>query len=339
MRETEMCVVVSYEADEDSKFSKAVLDMRPHRAIMNRTWGDDHETIEDRFRNPADKLRLVFVCSKWLTGFDAPSVSTLYLDKPMQNHTLMQTIARANRVAPALKSDGSVAVETDDFADSHEKKAGIVVDYIGVFTRLEKALAKYGRSSEGKSTYPAELFDDLLKYLDAAIDVAVEFMHSQGLDITQLTDSTQTFDQLTNFQAFADSLSRTEELKKEFSVFQNAISSFYEACRPEILTERLLPPSPNKGKYKRTKEVIEYLRKIISRRMDETGDYDQAKIKADQLIDESIISMGYTIQSLAEIDLSDVDFDALQQRFKAKPYKHLAITDMVDFSGVRYRNC
>ncbi|MPR37447.1 type I restriction endonuclease subunit R [Salmonirosea aquatica] len=331
MRETEMCVVVSYEADEDSKFSKAVLDMRPHRAIMNRTWGDDHETIEDRFRNPADKLRLVFVCSKWLTGFDAPSVSTLYLDKPMQNHTLMQTIARANRVAPALKSDGSVAVETDDFADSHEKKAGIVVDYIGVFTRLEKALAKYGRSSEGKSTYPAELFDDLLKYLDAAIDVAVEFMHSQGLDITQLTDSTQTFDQLTNFQAFADSLSRTEELKKEFSVFQNAISSFYEACRPEILTERLLPPSPNKGKYKRTKEVIEYLRKIISRRMDETGDYDQAKIKADQLIDESIISMGYTIQSLAEIDLSDVDFDALQQRFKAKPYKHLAITDMVDF--------
>lgn len=109
MSETEMCVVVSYEAEEEAKFDKLGLNIRPHRAMMNRTWGDEHKTIEDRFRHPADKFRLVFVCAKWLTGFDAPTISTLYLDKPMRNHTLMQTIARANRVAPSLDSTGNVA--------------------------------------------------------------------------------------------------------------------------------------------------------------------------------------------------------------------------------------
>ena len=329
MRETEMCVVVSEEGEEDSKFSKAGLDIRPHRALMNKTWGDDHDTIEDQFRNPKTTLRLVFVCAKWLTGFDAPTVSTLYLDKPMQNHTLMQTIARANRVAPALASDGTVATEAT--TEPIEKKAGVVIDYIGVFTRLEKALAKYARSEGGKSAYPAEVFNDLLNDLDAAITVAVNFMTSQGLRIEQLTDSPETFGKLAQFQSFADHLSSTEELKKEFSVYQTAITSFYEACKPDILTESLLPPSPYRGKYKRIRDVFEYLRKIISRQIDESGDYDNAKAKADKLIDESIVSESYVIYHTASIDLSGIDFDVLQEKFKAKPYKHLAITDMVDF--------
>ena len=329
MRDTEMCVIVSHEADEDSKFSKVGLNIRPHREMMNSTLGPEHDTIEDIFRSSTHPLRLVFVCAKWLTGFDAPTVSTLYLDKPMQNHTLMQTIARANRVATALTGDGSVT--TEDSTDSIDKKAGLVIDYIGVFTRLEKALAKYARSEEGKRAYPADVFDDLLKYLDTAITAATDFMNSQGLTIGQLTDSEETFIKLAQFQEFANRLSSTEELKKEFSVFQNAITSFYEACKPDILTENLLPTSPYQGKYKRIRDVFEYLRKIISRRVNDSGDYDQAKDKADKLIDESIISTGYTIQSLAEIDLSGIDFDALQQKFQAKPYKHLAITDMVDF--------
>lgn len=329
MRETERCVIVSYESDEDTKFSRAGLDIRPHRAMMTKTWGDDHETIEDRFRNPGDKLRLVFVCAKWLTGFDAPTVSTLYLDKPMQNHTLMQTIARANRVAPALARDGSVA--TDTTPESHEKKAGLVVDYIGVFTRLEKALAKYAKPQGGKTDYPAEVFEDLLKYLDAAIIEGVNFLNQQGMEIEQLVDNPQTFDKLAQFKAFADGLSRTEELKKEFSVYQTAITSFYEACKPDILTEELLPSAPYRGKYKRTKEAFEYLRKIISRQHDDTADYDRAKAQTDVLIDESIVSEAYVIYQTQTVDLSQINFEALQQRFQATPYKYLAITDMVDF--------
>src|SRR6478736_6190773 len=92
-----------------------------------------------RFKNPDDPFRLVFVCAMWMTGFDAPAVSTIYLDKPMRNHTLMQTIARANRV----------------FED---KNNGLIVDYVGVFRNLEKALAIYGAASD-RDESPIEIID------------------------------------------------------------------------------------------------------------------------------------------------------------------------------------
>jgi type I restriction enzyme R subunit len=329
MRETDMCVVVSPDATEEEKFSKAGLDIRPHRAMMDKTWGDDHLTIEDRFRDPHDKFRLVFVCAKWLTGFDAPTISTLYLDKPMQNHTLMQTIARANRIAPALTPDGKVATEPN--VNNHNKVAGIVVDYIGVFTRLEKALSKYAKPQLGKTEYPAEVFEDLVKYLELAIVEGVKFLDKLGLPISSLVDSPQTFDKLAQFTEYANQLSRTDELKKEFSVYQNAITSFYEACKPDILTEELLPEGPYRGRYKRTKEVFEYLRKIIGRQRDDGGNYDKARSQTETLIDESIVSAGYSIKATSEINLSAVNLDALQEKFKATSYKHLAITDMVNF--------
>ena len=88
--------------------------------------------LDEKFKDPNDPLRLVFVCAMWLTGFDAPSCSTVYLDKPMRNHTLMQTIARANRVFPG-------------------KHSGMIVDYANVFASLEKALAIYGAGKGGKT--------------------------------------------------------------------------------------------------------------------------------------------------------------------------------------------
>ena len=88
------------------------------------------EALDEKFKDADDPLRLVFVCAMWLTGFDAPSCSTIYLDKPMRNHTLMQTIARANRVFPG-------------------KHSGLIVDYANVFASLEKALAIYGKGKGG----------------------------------------------------------------------------------------------------------------------------------------------------------------------------------------------
>jgi type I restriction enzyme R subunit len=336
MKETEMTVIVSEEADENSKFDKLGLNLRPHRERMNKTYGDDHLTIEDRFRDPKDKFRLAFVCAKWLTGFDAQTVSTLYLDKPMQNHTLMQTIARANRVAVALDAAGNVA--TLDTLHPIGKTSGLVVDYLGVFTRLEKALAKYARPKQGgKADYPAEVFEDLLGYLEASIAQAVGFLAKQGLALDPVLSSPETFDKLTQFEGFADQLSKTEELKKEFSVYQTAVTSFYEACKPDILTEELLPNGPYRGRYRRTKDALEYLRRIISRQLDQEGNLDGAKTKADALIDEAIVTHGYTIAPLAQIDLTSIDLDKLHERFKVAPYKHLAISDMVDFLKERLR--
>ena len=122
METTDMAVVVSQGQNEVAEMERAGLDIRPHRARMNA------EELDERFKDPADPLRLVFVCAMWMTGFDAPSCSTIYLDRPMRNHTLMQTIARANRVFP-------------------EKENGLIVDYIGVFRDLEKALAIYGAAT------------------------------------------------------------------------------------------------------------------------------------------------------------------------------------------------
>ena len=93
------------------------------------------EDLETKFKNPDDPLRIVFVCAMWITGFDVPSCSTMYLDKPMKNHTLMQTIARANRVW-------------------RDKQNGLIVDYVGIFRNLQKALAIYGTTRGGTGETP-----------------------------------------------------------------------------------------------------------------------------------------------------------------------------------------
>ena len=116
LQETDMAVVVSPGQNDGPE-------TLPHRERMVK------EDLEEKFKNPEDKFRLVFVCAMWLTGFDAPSCSTLYLDKPMRGHMLMQTIARANRVYG-------------------EKVNGLIVDYANVFQELEKALAIYSSGTE-----------------------------------------------------------------------------------------------------------------------------------------------------------------------------------------------
>lgn len=124
MQQTEMAVIVSQEQNEIQIFRKWGLDILPHREKMEK------RELDKEFKNTDNPLRVVFVCAMWLTGFDVKSLSCLYIDKPMKAHTLMQTIARANRVA-----DG--------------KDNGLIIDYIGIVKALRKALADYTASPEG----------------------------------------------------------------------------------------------------------------------------------------------------------------------------------------------
>ena len=127
--------------------------------------------LETKFKNPDNPLRIVFVCAMWITGFDVPSCATIYLDKPLKNHTLMQTIARANRVFG-------------------EKRNGLIVDYIGVFRNLQKALAIYGASQDefGKdgtddpSNTPIHDKGELVRLLKDAISTATTFCLEHGFD-------------------------------------------------------------------------------------------------------------------------------------------------------------
>src|ERR1019366_4685636 len=120
LQTTDMALIVSPGQNEIAQMQKHGLDIVPHRRRMN----ESQPPLDEKFKDPEDPLRLVFFCAMWMTGFDAPSCSTMYLDKPLRNHTLMQTIARANRVFPG-------------------KHSGVIVDYANVFASLEKALAIY----------------------------------------------------------------------------------------------------------------------------------------------------------------------------------------------------
>ena len=143
MSETEMAVVVSQSQNEVNELESKGLDILPHRKRLIE------EDLDERFKDPADPLRLVFVCAMWITGFDVPSCSTIYLDKPMRNHTLMQTIARANRKFPG-------------------KEAGLIVDYVGVFRKLQEALAIYGgtqgNTQDERGTYESGGHDGPIKH-------------------------------------------------------------------------------------------------------------------------------------------------------------------------------
>jgi type I restriction enzyme, R subunit len=165
METTDMAVVVSQGQNEIAHLDRLGLDIRLHRERMNR------EDLAEKFKSAEDPLRLVFVCAMWMTGFDAPSVSTIYLDRPMRNHTLMQTIARAHRVFP-------------------NKDNGLIVDYVGVFRNLEKALAIYGAANaEAGVDTPIQDIDALVRELEAAIDIVVGLCTDRDVDLIALPDA------------------------------------------------------------------------------------------------------------------------------------------------------
>ena len=156
LSETDIAVVVSPSQNEIALMKKHGLDIEPHRKRMVK------EDLDEKFKAPNDPLRLVFVCAMWITGFDVPTCSTVYIDKPMKNHTLMQTIARANRVAPG-------------------KEAGLIVDYVGVFRNLKKALAIYAQPRPGVTTDPIEGKAELVEALRAALGQAVAYADAKGV--------------------------------------------------------------------------------------------------------------------------------------------------------------
>ena len=155
---TDMALIVSPGQNEIQQMQKLGLDIAPHRKRMN----ESQPGLDEKFKDTGDPLRLVFVCAMWLTGFDAPSCSTVYLDKPMRNHTLMQTIARANRVFPG-------------------KHSGVIVDYANVFASLEKALAIYGAGKGGKT--PVREKQQLVAELRKAVGDATTFCATHGVDL------------------------------------------------------------------------------------------------------------------------------------------------------------
>ncbi len=310
MKSTEMAVVISAEDAEEDKFAKQGLLIKPHRDKINAR-DKDNKGIEDYFKSETHPLRLVFVCSMWLTGFDAPSVSTLYLDKPMQNHTLMQTIARANRI-------------TANTIMGVSKICGEVIDYYGVFRNLKKALADYAQGSQGSGVQETEIVkpqDYLKELLKQSLAKTQEYCLSVGVDAWAVLKEKDINKRVALAEQIADSLLINDETKKTFIVHQNTVSNLYAACKPEIIAEKDFKPQV---------EMLENLRGVIDRKR-QIGDVSSASDKITELLNRSVLSAedgGYYIEEAIEIDLSKLDYDKLREEFAKTPLKHIAITDL-----------
>jgi type I restriction enzyme R subunit len=320
MRGVEMAVVVSDEAGENEKFEKLGLNIKPHRERMNRLDKHGHD-IEFNFKDPEHPLQLVFVCAMWLTGFDAPTVSTLYLDKPMKGHTLMQTIARANRV-------------TGYEINGVTKRNGEIVDYYNVFRRMKRALKDYAGGAGGdEEDVPVRNKQEIFALLDEAIEQALVFCDAHEVNLRSVLDRGDVFEKLGQFNVFADTLLATDELRKSFNVYENTITSLYEACKPEVLAQ-------GKG---RVVSAFQYLRGVLDSIVEQT-EIDNAVLRLSALLDESVVvdnAEAFTakqfqaeykiVQRGRTWDLSKVNVEKLRDEFKQTPYKYIAIADLRAF--------
>jgi type I restriction enzyme R subunit len=318
LRSLEMAVVVSGEAGETEKFTAQGLDIKRHRVAMDRIDENGHD-IETRFKDPQDPLQLVFVCAMWLTGFDAPSVSTLYLDKPMKGHTLMQAIARANRVC-GWKINGVV------------KANGEIVDYINVFRSMKRALADFSES--GEETEDAEVPDKsaLLGLLEEAVSLGKAYCSSMGADMDAILEKGETFSKLGLFKSYADALLAKDEYWKQFKVHENAIASLYEACKPEVHAH------PARSAV----AAFSYLRGVIDASLNE-NDLLAAKYRIGELLDASVVAEKDSLFTAGEggklfdikkgklIKLNALDPDKLKKEFKTKRFKNIEIADLREF--------
>lgn len=318
MSSVRMAVVISEDAGEDEKFKIQSLDIKPHRNRLNTLDAHGHD-VEYQFKDPEDPLQLVFVCAMWLTGFDAPTVSTLYLDKPMKDHTLMQTIARANRV-------------TSWQINRVSKMNGEIVDYYNVFRNMKKALKDYAQGQDGlDDELPVQDKDVLFRLLDDAIEQGMTFCREKDFHLDELVAGKDVFGKLGKFNEFADTLLRNDEWCKGFMVYQNTITSFYEACKPEALSHDK----------RRAIAAFEYLRGVIDSIIGQ-ADVDRVSQRIAELLDESVVvdaaeraaedRTDYRIRPQGKIwDLGNIDFEKLNADFKQATYQHIEIADLRAF--------
>ena len=287
LRELDMAVVVSQGQNEIDDLKKKGLDILPHRERMQK------EDLEAKFKDADDPLRLVFVCAMWITGFDVPSIGTVYLDKPMKNHTLMQTIARANR-----RAEG--------------KTSGVIVDYIGVFLNLQKALAVYaGRGTEGET--PIKDKQALVAALEEALQAVTGFASAIGLDAHAIM-AAKDLERLTLLAKAVEILIAPDERRREFLRLTSAVTQAYKALLPD---ERAAP-------YLKPVAVFHTLSDAVKAKL---GPVDISAISARiaALLDEKIegvailtpIVEGDTAEG--RVDLSGIDFEKLSRLFVTNP--------------------
>ena len=287
MEETDMAVMVSQSQNEIDDLRAKGVDIVPHRRRINT------EDLDTQFKDPDNPFRIVFVCAMWMTGFDVPSCSTIYLDKPQRNHTLMQTIARANRV----------------FGD---KVNGLIVDYIGIFRNLERALAIYAEGTDPEGRNPIRAKSELVEALRETIAEIKAFCANLNVDLDRIDAAdTETFERIGRIDDAVDELLINDEIKRDYLQRTKHIYNLYKAILPD----------PAANNFNGICSLINIITQKI-KNLTPPADTSDVMEAIEDLLDRSIVPTGYIIEAAADyethsiIDLSRIDFDQLRERFR-----------------------
>lgn len=294
MEETEMAVVISQEQNEIQTFKKWDLDIKTHRTKMEK------RELDKEFKNSKNPLRVVFVCAMWLTGFDVKCLSCLYLDKPLKAHTLMQTIARANRV-------------------SEGKSNGLIIDYIGIVKALRKALADYTANIVGDGgTDPTVDKDELISRILETIGKTDAFLKEQGFDLEVLINS-HDFTKLSYLQKAANAVCGSIENKKTYTTYASELNRLMKYTDRDDIT------SQARKQYDAIAAIYAELQK--KRKHIDTTDL---MVEINGIISSyvEIQNNPNTKEEPIKFDISDIDFDLLSKEFTKVNKKNLVLKDL-----------
>jgi type I restriction enzyme R subunit len=303
IKETEVCVVVSGEQNEIQKFQKWDLDIEPHREKIN------NQDLETRFKDEEDPFRFVIVCAMWITGFDVPTLSTLYLDKPLKSHTLMQAIARANRI-------------------SEGKNNGLIVDYIETYTALLDALAIYGEGGGGgtgggddKPEPPVKPKSELIKELEEALDATESFLKDEvDFDLEELIKA-KGLAKLAALEKAVNAVYTNDETKRKFQIHGREVFKKYKALQPDKVLNKFAPQ----------RNAIDAIYKAIEDNI-VSADVSEIMRKIQDVVDESIVNMVAEPSANDEkiIDLSGLNFELLEKYFLKTKNKNTVVQSLKD---------
>ena len=313
MNETRAAVVVSEEQGEVAKFCKWELDILPHRRLIKegmelpesmrsqpRFRTMQRMALDEAFKEEQHPFRIAIVCAMWLTGFDVPSLSTLYLDKPLKAHTLMQAVARANRV-------------------NEGKNNGLIVDYCGILKHLRRALATFAgtRPDSGDGEIePARPHEDLLADLDEAIFLVRVFLDERGASLADIIRKTG-FERNAAIVACKEAINENDETRKRFEVMCRAVFKKFKACL-NVAAVNI---------YRADRDAIDIVYKSLQQDRAQTDITDIIR-QLHQVVDEAITTNDRSAEEREAYDISRIDFDRLKREFERSPTRQTTVQNL-----------
>ena len=305
METTVIEIIISEAQNEVRDFAKWGFDIIPHRVVMKtgfQTADGKRMDVEDAFKDPENPFRVAIVCAMWLTGFDVECLSTLYIDKPMKAHNLMQAIARANRVYPG-------------------KDCGVIVDYNGMLKSLRKALAQYalGDDADDDDDELVAPIEELVASLLDAIEAAEDHLKKLGFDPADLIGTTG-FARIQGLHDAVDAVQTTDEDKRRFEIMARHVFARFKTLLME----------PSAYVYAERHDNIEAIYKKLEEKRD-TADVTQLLKELHRIVNDAIRTQtpGEDQAEGLTVDLSTIDFDKLREEFATKVNrKNIALNDI-----------